>query len=465
MNLKSKIKSLAASPILWGGVCFVAFYALIFTNVIYSETFRRYFTHDIEYVETYLFFVGLCALLFKWRDVHFQSVWVGRQEASPDTFFADPKVGENELKDLPAMINRLNQIPAKVREGYFIQRLLSALNFVKRNQSAVGFEDEMKYLADLDAGRMAQGYSFVRVVIWAIPILGFLGTVMGITQAIGGLGGNLSDTDSTLPKMISSLSLAFDTTALALSFSIILMFLQYYIEKLESHLLDRVDFQTHRELSGRFESRDNTPEGIVSAVRAQCDAFLAMLAQNTKTQTALWEDSFKKVEMEWTQRLNEVGNQCGAAIRAAFEGAAREFIQKTTPEIALATGREVEARLSENVLPIWANYVAELRKLQEKTEENAQNFGSVAQAFVSAGGEISQTNEVLNAAVESIRNAAAQMSHLATGAEQVVRMENILAQNLSTLQGARNFEHTVLQLSQAASELTAWLESVKKAKG
>ena len=72
-------------------------------------------------------------------------------------------------------------------DDYLPRRLRESLDLVKRTGTADGLEDHLKYLSDLDASRAAQSYGLMRFVIWAIPIMGFLGTVIGITEAIAGL--------------------------------------------------------------------------------------------------------------------------------------------------------------------------------------------------------------------------------------------------------------------------------------
>jgi len=44
----------------------------------------------------------------------------------------------------------------------------------------------LKYLSDLDAAHAQAGYGLFRVIVWAIPITGFLGTVIGITMMLTG---------------------------------------------------------------------------------------------------------------------------------------------------------------------------------------------------------------------------------------------------------------------------------------
>ncbi|MDO4575889.1 MAG: MotA/TolQ/ExbB proton channel family protein [Planctomycetia bacterium] len=374
------------SPVLWGLVVTAFFYGLIFGGILKSAVISRYFTDSgLEYIETGMFFIGLCVLLFRWGNVAFQQKWMRQQEQAPETFLGAVPSGGNLPSDAAAMIDKIRQLPAKFLEGYFFQRLRNALDYIVRSNSAEGFEDELKYLADLDAAKMSQGYSFARVIIWAIPILGFLGTVMGITIAIGELGGNLSDTESTLPKMIAGLSVAFDTTALALGFSIVLMFLQFFVERAENGLLDRVDYQVHRELAGRFMQVSESPEGILAAMRSLCETMLEGFDKQARRQAAEWETAFRQVDVEWGRRMEALAPQVAESFHTAIMAKSDQWL---------------------------AGPSEQLKRIAE--------------------------------ALFAINN-----------------MEKVLSNNVSTLQGARNFEKTVADLAGAVATLKQWLESVR----
>ena len=80
----------------------------------------------------------------------------------------------------------------------------------------------------------------VRYLIWAIPSIGFIGTVRGIGQA-------LSQADKALAGdiagMTDSLGVAFNSTFVALVISIGLMFLLHQLQRLQDGLL--VDTQEY----------------------------------------------------------------------------------------------------------------------------------------------------------------------------------------------------------------------------
>jgi len=97
--------------------------------------------------------------------------------------------------------------------------------------------------------QMKGSFSLPRFMVWAIPILGFIGTVWGISNGIAHFSDAMTSTNSVtdvsamlkenLPLVTNSLATAFDTTLLALLLSIPLMMLMLTQEKdEEAYLID-----------------------------------------------------------------------------------------------------------------------------------------------------------------------------------------------------------------------------------
>jgi len=182
----SKLARLSAailrSSILWGGLASFGFYTLIHVGTLEGEFFQRYFAaHWTLYLETTLFFIGVAELLLKAFDTSEQR---GRLKK--------PLLGPLPETPLPiaeagAVIATLDTQPIVQRNNYLPRRLREAVEGIVRQRSAEKLEDDLKYLSEVDASRAHAGYALMRIIIWAIPILGFLGTVIGITIAIAGL--------------------------------------------------------------------------------------------------------------------------------------------------------------------------------------------------------------------------------------------------------------------------------------
>ena len=84
-------------------------------------------------------------------------------------------------------------------------------------------------------------YTLPRYINWAIPILGFIGTVLGISLAAEGLGELLSsgeaDFSQPLGQALDPLGIAFDTTLVALSLSVVFAVCQTLLYRWEERQL------------------------------------------------------------------------------------------------------------------------------------------------------------------------------------------------------------------------------------
>lgn len=90
-------------------------------------------------------------------------------------------------------------------------------------------------------------YALPKILIWAVPVLGFIGTVLGIGKAIGSFEEFISQVEDIdvlrdgLIKVTEGLGTAFDTTFLALTVSLMVMIPLTLIERLEQRLLTKID--------------------------------------------------------------------------------------------------------------------------------------------------------------------------------------------------------------------------------
>lgn len=81
--------------------------------------------------------------------------------------------------------------------------------------------------------------SFISYTAWAIPSVGFIGTVLGIAASLG--YAKEANTPEGIEKVTSMLSVAFDTTLVALVLSVILMYMIHYLHKKQDAFFSRLN--------------------------------------------------------------------------------------------------------------------------------------------------------------------------------------------------------------------------------
>ncbi len=317
-------QAIAKSPILWGALASAGFYSLIQSGLLSGQFVRRYFaSHPVEYVATTMFFIGLAALVLKLIDLLQQHPGLGQSPLGPVCTAGD------SVEDCRAMFEKLDRLPSGRQNDYFVRRLREAVEHVRRRRSADSLDDHLKYLADLDAGRLHASYALVRVIIWAIPILGFLGTVIGITLAIANLAPEALE--NSLPEVTAGLGVAFDTTALALGLSIVLMFAQFVTDRAENALLAQVDDRAAAELAGRFEQIPAGPAGQLVVVRRMAETAETVVQATERLirqaqQNQLHWDQVQRTQVQAAQAM--VSLQPALASQAEMLGRAVEATGK-----------------------------------------------------------------------------------------------------------------------------------------
>ena len=138
----------------------------------------------------------------------------------------------------------------KNREGNFIRRISMLLQRLDTTNDIQRSHEFLKHQSEIDSEIAASGYTTVRIFIWAMPILGFIGTVIGISLAVGEFSGFLKkgggdmaigEIREQLSNVATGLSFAFDTTLLGLIASLITMLFTSFTQKMEEGFLNNVE--------------------------------------------------------------------------------------------------------------------------------------------------------------------------------------------------------------------------------
>jgi biopolymer transport protein ExbB/TolQ len=312
-------QSVTKSPFLWGVLGSVGFYTLILAvpeKAPGMSFVLRYFTHHpVEYMETVMFSIGLAALIVK-------VVEIAAQRAGLNSPVFGSVTTPQPIEECNVLLDRLESLPGRRQGEYYIARLRAALQYLRRHGTADTLEDELKYLSDMDAGRLQTGYGLFRVIVWAIPILGFLGTVIGITMALNAV--DLQAPDKSMLEVLNGLGLKFDTTALALGLSMVLMFVHFSVERAENSLLERVDRQVQEELAGRFVVVSADAEGQFAGVRRIAEAMMRATDALVQRQAELWQASVDAAARQWAQMSETAAGHVQAALSATTDQLARQ---------------------------------------------------------------------------------------------------------------------------------------------
>lgn len=549
----SRISSLAdwflRLPLLWGGLACLAFYVLIGTGAVDSAVIGtglaeepladRYFKgHFVEYITTALFFVGCAALVLRMIGVAGQFGVMRRSLLDPLA------AGGQPVEESGLLLSELTELPEYLRKTYLVRRLHDAIDGVRRRDSAEGLDEELSRLEDDDRGRMADGYSMVQIICWAMPMLGFLGTVMGITLAIADL--NMEALMEGTAEVTSGLAVAFDTTAVALTLTILLMLSKFAVQRVESRLLEAVDVRCRQELVGRFQQLGTNSDPHVNSVHRMCDQVVRAVETMSARQADLWKTTIDETNEHWARSLANSGDQFADSLASGLRENLRDHatgliagaenqlstlnerlagqvlsleqaVAGSADLLAASLGQQAEAirqsielqmqgftasvqqqsdQLDSGTGELLGNLRNGLERMAELLVEALQKHGetlteaenelatenrrhlseveaALGEAMVVAADRqeklIGRSEDLLREMQTALVDAAgATISHqeqlvkqgevllkVVDSTNQIQRLEETVAQNLSTLGRTHNFEETLLSLSAAIQLLSA----------
>jgi biopolymer transport protein ExbB/TolQ len=192
------------------------------------------------------FFIGIGELWLRFQWSRDESAEIARGYL--------PEDGQTILvaDDLPEVMSRVQRHQAT---HLFLPQLIRRICFQFQSSRSVSqANDLLNSSLELFLHEVDLRYNITRYLVWLIPTLGFIGTVMGISNAM--LVVKRKPTDPDLGETVSELAVAFDTTFLALILAGVLVFLMNVIQGKEEGALNRASQYCLDNLINRlFEGR------------------------------------------------------------------------------------------------------------------------------------------------------------------------------------------------------------------
>lgn len=204
------------------------------------------------YAMVALFVLALMILFIKWRKLAFQKKAFNVELIPVGNNFA---LNSETALDV---IKALNESVDDPKRFVLFNRIERALLNLKNVGNVSDVSEMLRAQAENDESHMDSSYGILSGIIWVIPILGFIGTVVGLSGAIGGFGAVLN-TDATISSLRDSLApvtgnlgIAFDTTFVALVLAMVIQMLMTLLRKQEEMFLDTCRDYAHVNVISRL---------------------------------------------------------------------------------------------------------------------------------------------------------------------------------------------------------------------
>lgn len=134
----------------------------------------------------------------------------------------------------------LQSLPDRVRDTLLPRVLLASLERFNSTKSVQDVSSVANSMCESEGERLESELSMIRYIAWAIPSVGFIGTVRGIGAALGEAHRAV---EGDIAGVTENLGVAFNSTFVALVISIVVMFVVHQLQLLQERLV--FDAQTY----------------------------------------------------------------------------------------------------------------------------------------------------------------------------------------------------------------------------
>jgi biopolymer transport protein ExbB/TolQ len=156
------------------------------------------------------------------------------QRLLEDELLAIPEGTSVLPEDARQYSRSVESLPLAEQEFLLPRTLLTALQRFATTGSIQAVSDTIKEQCEVESDRLDSELSMVRYIAWAIPSIGFIGTVRGIGDA---LGQAYKAVEGDISGVTVSLGVAFNSTFVALVLSIIIMFALHQLQLAQERLV------------------------------------------------------------------------------------------------------------------------------------------------------------------------------------------------------------------------------------
>jgi|TARA_B100001971_G_C18168169_1_gene525494 biopolymer transport protein ExbB/TolQ len=223
-----------------------------------------------------LFFWAMVMLFFKGRKINFQA-----KALDLPCVPQEPNFFLNEQTAKP-ILESLFEIVDHPRHFILFKRIEVGLSSLQNIGEVRDVSALVKNQADNDEAQIASSYTIPGAIVWAVPILGFIGTVLGLSQAIGQFakalnsGDNMASIKGNLSKVTEGLATAFETTLVALILALIIQLYLNFLQAKESKLLDECNEYCHQNIIAKLrltkQEQFYDPQYMAQLAQAQAQA-------------------------------------------------------------------------------------------------------------------------------------------------------------------------------------------------
>jgi biopolymer transport protein ExbB/TolQ len=300
-----------------------------------------------------------------------------------------------------------------------IRQLAGCLNERSR-PSVTQLMEVNRESSGLDQEHMAGRFTLTRYILYLLPVIGFIGTVEGISRALMNISRvlpmvkNLDGFLTNLTSVTAALQIAFDSTLLALFLSAALMLVQTLVHRRAEDLLARVDRFVVDQVLPKVGTDDPLANRLLEIVGPQLDALGNKLALAIEPAVRSLHEQAEKLGESLRVPITHFASgveRLPAALASFREGA--DAIGRVGNDLeAIGSASESLARASaslaqiESMLSRWPSTDAHFEEIKSGLERTGLAIESLAGSWSAAYERSSRaTQEQLAHSLTNLKDA------------------------------------------------------------
>lgn len=157
-----------------------------------------------------------------------------------------------------SVLRRIHELTDDPRHFVLFNRISVALANLRNLGRVSDLDEILNSHSQHDESSMETSYLLLQGLVWSIPVLGFIGTVQGLSSAVGGFGqvltmtSDISQIKEALRDVTGGLSVAFETTLQGLLAALVIQLMSIGLKKNEEEFLDSCSEYCSRFIVGRL---------------------------------------------------------------------------------------------------------------------------------------------------------------------------------------------------------------------
>jgi len=320
--------------------------------------------------------------------------------------------------------------------------------------------------SDRDTSSSDSSYALSRVLVWAIPILGFIGTVQGLGSAVSGFAdflkgsAELGAIKGAIANVTIGLGVAFDTTFLALVLVTFLMFPLSSLQRREENLFVEIDIFLDEVLISRLPSPESKPI-VIENLEDSIEAAFRRYIPDPDRYDEVFTRSIEKAASSVEQKFEGLSQNYVTTLRGLSDHLSSSFG---------GVGDAMETALRKVTADLRAQEDAVLDSRRKLAEEEAGHmkgvFAGVNDAVVRAAGEYTRSADALTSATREssdqsmqaareLINRMSEVRELASGIQDLFKIQQAMEKSLAGIAASEDFR-TALEDRTLQAELPGY---------